>query len=234
MNAEERKQLLDAYLRQVGGQLIVSCQALSHEPLHGSEIMARMAVAALQGGAKGLRANSPEDIRAIKQKVDLPLIGIYKDETPGLEVFITPTVWHCLQVAEAGAEVIAFDATQRPHPKETVPEIVRAVHEQTRCLVMADVSTLEEGLAAEAAGVDLISTTLSGYTPYSRQNEGPDLELVRELIARVRIPVIAEGRYHYPEQVKAALSAGAAAVVVGGAITRPQEITARFVKAING
>jgi N-acylglucosamine-6-phosphate 2-epimerase len=129
--------------------------------------------------------------------------------------------------------MIAIDATNRPHPQEDVSELISKIHALTDCLVMADISTAAEGIAAEAAGADVVSTTLSGYTPYSPQQEMPDIELVQELSTSLSIPVFGEGRFHTPEQVKLALDVGATAVVVGGAITRPREITARFVKAIH-
>ncbi len=225
--------IANGILQRLRGGLIVSCQALENEPLHGAAIMARMAVAAWQGGAVGIRANGPADIRAIRAAVPLPLIGLFKDGTEG--VYITPTLAHAREVAEAGADIVALDATQRPRPNgERMADIIAAVHERHGKLVLADVSTLEEALAAAAAGADMVSTTLSGYTPYTPQMEGPDLELVRELSTRLRVPIIAEGRIHTPEQARAALEAGALAVVVGGAITRPQAITARFVSALPG
>jgi N-acylglucosamine-6-phosphate 2-epimerase len=218
-------------VEQLRNGLIVSCQALPGEPLHGAEIMSRMALAARAGGAVGIRANGPEDVRSIKAAVPLPLIGLYKDGTEG--VYITPTSWHARMIAEAGAEIIALDATPRPRPNgETLEDLIAVIHDQLARLVMADISTLEEGLAAEAIGADLISTTLAGYTPYSRQQPGPDLVLVRALVQQVRVPVIAEGRIRTPEEACAALGAGAFAVVVGGAITRPQLITRSFVEAL--
>lgn len=218
---------------QLRGGLIVSCQALAHEPLHGSEIMARMALAAQEGGAVGIRANTPADIRAIRAAVLLPLIGLYKDGNEG--VYITPTFAHARAVADAGADIIAIDATLRPRPDGSrVEDLIGAIHRELGKLVMADISTLEEGVAAAEAGADLVSSTLSGYTPYSPQMDGPDLDLVRALAARLRVPVIAEGRIHTPEQARAALMAGAWAVTVGAAITRPQVITARFVAGMKG
>jgi N-acylglucosamine-6-phosphate 2-epimerase len=215
-------------IENLRGGLIVSCQALDGEPLHGAAIMARMALAARQGGAIGIRANGPADIQAIRAAVSLPLIGLYKDGSEG--VYITPTLAHARAVAQAGADIVALDATQRPRPNgERLGAIVAAIHSELGKLVLADVSTVEEGLAAEAAGADLVSTTLSGYTPYSPQIEGPDLDLVEALAARLHVPVIAEGRIRTPDEARAALAAGAYAVIVGGAITRPQVITAYFV-----
>lgn len=228
-----RKERLQKFIKQVEKQLIVSCQALQDEALFGSEIMAKMAVSAARGGAKGIRANSPVDVKAIRQAVDLPLIGLYKEVMPGYDVIITPTLTHALAIAEAGADIIAIDCTKRPHPEGDIQELIAKVHEQTECLVMADISTCEEGLAAATAGADMLSTTLSGYTPYSLQQKGPDLELVTQLAASSPIPVIAEGRYHTPQQVRQALLNGAVSVVVGGAITRPKQITEFFIESIN-
>ncbi|MDI6783437.1 MAG: N-acetylmannosamine-6-phosphate 2-epimerase [bacterium] len=220
-------------VEQLRGGLIVSCQARPDEPLYGSQIMAAMAKSAALGGAVGIRANTPEDIRAIRAAVSLPLIGLYKITTPGSEVYITPSSSAAQQVAAAGADIIAIDATPRKRARgETVAEIIENIHQHLNKLVMADISTLEEGIAAEQFGADLVSTTLSGYTPYSPQIAGPDLELVGQLANRIKIPVIAEGRIHTPEELVTALSRGAYAVVIGGAITRPQLITARFVTAI--
>lgn len=233
MNSEERSKRLQAFVAQVNKQLIVSCQAMADEALFGSDIMAKMATAAVQGGAKAIRCNTPVDVKAIAERVEVPVIGLYKEVLPDFPVIITPTLKHALAIAEAGADIIAIDATNRPHPEGELAPFIEKIHAQTNCLVMADISNLEEAIAAEKAGADMVSTTLSGYTPYTPKLDGPDLELVRQCAAAVKIPVIGEGRYHTPEQVKQALDYGAAAVVVGGAITRPKEITARYVKVIN-
>lgn len=226
---------LDAFVAQVRGQLIVSCQALPDEPLYGAEIMARMAIAARLGGGRAIRANTPVDIAAIRAAVDLPIIGLYKENLPGYDVYITPTLAHAQAVAAAGADVIAIDATARPRPQPgSLADYIAAIHQTTGCLVLADIATAAEALAAEAAGADLVSTTLSGYTADSPKLPGPDLELVRTLAGRLRVPLLAEGRYHTPEQARQALDYGALAVIVGGAITRPQEITRRFVAALQG
>lgn len=233
MLTEDRAARLKKFVAQVSKQLIVSCQALPDEALFGSEIMAKMATAAMQGGARAIRANTPVDVKAIKAAVDLPVIGLYKEVLPDYPVIITPTLKHALAIAEAGADIIAIDATERPHPEGELAPFIEKIHAQTGCLVMADISNVAEGIAAEKAGADMVSTTLSGYTPYTPKLDGPDLDLVKELAACLKIPVIGEGRYHTPEQVKQALENGATAVVVGGAITRPKEITARYVKVIN-
>ena len=230
---EMRAERLKKFVKQVEHQLIVSCKALPDEALFGSDIMARMAKAAAQGGARAIRANTPVDVKAIRQAVDLPIIGLYKDKLPGYEIIITPTLKHALEIAAAGADIIAVDSTSRPHPDGDLSGFYEKIHSQCECLIMADISTLEEGLAAEAAGADMLSTTLSGYTSYSPQQALPDLNLVSQLAARSTIPVIAEGRYHTPEQVKQALENGAVSVVVGGAITRPRQITERYVQAIS-
>ena len=214
------------------GGLVVSCQALPHEPLFGSSIMARLALAAQAGGAVGIRANSPADIAAIRAVTDLPLIGLSKVDVPSFDVYITPTVADALAVSQAGADIIALDATSRPHPEGLTADFIRRVRAETGKPILADISTDDEALEAQEAGADFISTTLSGYTSYSPQSEEPDLDLVRRLALVLTIPLIAEGRIATPQQARAALDAGAWAVVVGGAITRPQQITERFMRVI--
>jgi glucokinase-like ROK family protein len=220
-------------LSRLEGGLIVSCQALPDEPLHGAHIMAAMARAAAAGGGVGIRANGPEDIAAIRQSVELPIIGLWKDDLPGFSVRITPTVEHARRLAAAGADIIAIDATARPHPDGLpLPERIAAIHRDTNRPVLADIATLEEGLAAQQAGADLVAPTLSGYTEYSPACEEPDFGLIQQLAEQLSVPVIAEGRIVTPEQAARALALGAFAVVVGGAISRPQQITARFVTGL--
>lgn len=225
---------MNKIIQQLKGGLIVSCQAPEGTPLHGSAIMAAMAKAAEVGGAVGIRANGPDDIRAIRATVRLPIIGIYKIVMPGYDTYITPTLGAAKEVAEAGADIIAVDATDRPHPKElTAAELIAEI--KTLGLpVMADISTFEEGVSAAAAGADIVATTMSGYTPYSPQIEGPDFELIRRLSEVIRVPIIAEGKIWTPEEARHALDEGAHAVVVGTAITRPHVVTERFVKAMKG
>lgn len=217
---------------QMRGGLIVSCQALPGEPLFGSEIMARMARAAQAGGAVGIRANSPVDIAAIRAETALPLIGLWKVEIPGSDIYITPTLESAVAVAGAGADIIALDATKRAHPEGDTDAFIRCVVETTGKPLLADISIEDEAYAAQDAGAAFISTTMSGYTPYSPQQSDPDFDLVRRLAGKLRIPLIAEGRIATPDQARAALDLGAWAVIVGGAITRPLEITRRFVVAL--
>ncbi len=229
LTQSEREQSVSSFVERVRGGLIVSCQALTYEPLFGAEIMARMALAAAQGGACAIRANTPVDIAAIRKTVELPIIGLWKVDFPGFPVYITPTLEQAKAVGEAGADIIAIDATARRRPQPgSLADFIALIHEVTGKPVLADISTLEEGVAAQAAGADMISTTMSGYTDYSPQQSEPDLELVRKFTRQLTVPVLAEGRYRSPAQVAEAIDGGALAVVVGGAITRPLEITKWF------
>ena len=225
----------DAIIYSLRRGLIVSCQARPGWPLRDSAIMAAMARAAEVGGACAIRADAPQDIAAIRAAVDLPIIGLWKQDVPGYEIYITPTLSAAMGVHAAGAAIVALDATLRPHPEgRSMANLIAAVKAESGALVMADISTLEEGIAAAEAGADLISTTLSGYTPYSPHLDGPDLELVRGLSQAISAPVVAEGRIRTPDEARAALDAGAYAVVVGTAITRPEAITERFARALAG
>jgi N-acylglucosamine-6-phosphate 2-epimerase len=214
--------------------LIVSCQAREGEPLLGSDIMACMARAAYLGGAIGIRANTPQDISAIKQAVPIPILGIYKIYTIDIDVFITPTFESAKAIADAGADAVALDGTERLRPdNETLQSLIKRIHKELDLPVMADCSTIEEGIKAVAAGADVVASTLAGYTPYSDKTEGPDFRILEGLIKTVEVPVIAEGRFHTPDQAVKALEMGAYTVVVGTAITRPHKITARFSSRIN-
>jgi N-acylglucosamine-6-phosphate 2-epimerase len=221
-------------IRELAGGLIVSCQAGPHDPLFGPDVMAVMARAAAIGGAVAIRANGPDDISAIRAAVALPIIGIWKVDLPGVGVRITPDVGHARAVAAAGASIIALDATDRARSDGlAVADLVERVRAETGLPVMADVSTVDEGLIAQDAGADLVATTLAGYTSSLPATAGPDLELVAALAPRLQVPLIAEGRISTPEQAARALTLGAYAVVVGHAITRPEWITARFVAALH-
>lgn len=216
--------------QQIKGKLIVSCQALEQEPLHGSEVMAKMAMAAHMGGAAGIRANGADDITAIKKAVDLPVIGLVKRDYPDSEIYITATKKEVDELLHAGVDIIALDATSRIRPNSETLESLFTYIKANDILVMADISTFEEGKRAADLGADCVSTTMSGYTSYSPQKKEPDFYLLKKLVKELSIPVFAEGRISTPEEAKHALDLGAHAVVVGSAITRPQEITKGFAK----
>ncbi len=214
------------------GGLVVSCQAPRTSPLHGPAPMALMARAAVTGGAAGIRANGPADVAAIRAVVGVPIIGISKLGDPA-GVFITPTVAAAAEVVRAGADLVALDATLRPRPDGTaIRAQIRAIHEELGVAVMADVDTLPAGVQAREAGADAVATTLAGHTGPGAPPPGPDLDLVAALASEVDCPVVAEGRYETAAQVRAALQAGAYAVVVGTAITNPVALTARLVEEI--
>lgn len=223
-------------LKAMKHSIIVSCQALPGEPLYVEEksVMYLMARAAKQAGATCIRTNSIRDVIAIKEETKLPVIGLIKKQYEGYESYITPTLKEVAELIEAEADVIALDCTMRRRGDgATINEYIAKIKELYPDIVlMADISTYEEGVNAWKCGVDLVSTTMSGYTSYSSQLEGPDFELVKKLVETVDIPVVAEGRVHTPELAKAMLETGAYAVVVGGAITRPFEIATRFMNAI--
>jgi N-acylglucosamine-6-phosphate 2-epimerase len=220
------QQLADA----LTGRLIVSCQAPPGDPMRHTGTLVRMAMAAEAGGAAAVRVNEPEVVAATVAAVGVPVIGLWKDGDTG--VYITPGVRHALALVEAGAAVVAADATDRPRPDgSTFAELVAAVH-AAGARVMADVSTLAEGREAAALGADLVSTTLSGYVPGSPRQTAPDLALVADLAAAIDVPVVAEGRIATPAQAAQALAAGAASVVVGTAITAPTALTRLFAEAL--
>lgn len=223
-------------LKVIKGQIIVSCQALPSEPLYVEEksIMYLMARAAKQAGTPCIRTSSVRDVKAIKEETGLPVIGIIKIQYEGYESYITPTMKEVDELVAAEADIVALDCTMRKRGDgTTINEFLGKIKERyPNIILMADISTFEEGVNAWKCGVDFVGTTLSGYTEYSPKVDGPDTELVRRLSETIDIPVLAEGKVHYPEQAVQMLEAGAYAVVVGGAITRPLEIAARFVNAV--
>ena len=215
------------------GSLIVSCQAYPREPMRDPRTMAQVAAAVEEGGASAVRAQGLEDIRQVKRAVDVPVIGIWKDGEEG--VFITPTLEHCLAVVEAGADVLALDGTTRERPDgRTFAQTVEAVRARFDGPLMADCDSLDSALLAADLGVELIGTTLAGYTDARPKTDGPDLELLSELAQRLpeTSVLVAEGRVHTPQQAADARSTGAFAVVVGTAITHPTSITRWFRTAV--
>ncbi|PAF36181.1 N-acetylmannosamine-6-phosphate 2-epimerase [Terribacillus saccharophilus] len=224
-------------LKEVKNNLIVSCQALPEEPLHSSFIMSKMALAAKQGGAKGIRANSKEDIIEIKKEVSLPIVGIVKRDYKDSAVYITPTYQEIDELLESGCEMIAMDATDRRRPEGIeLGDLVRYVREKNSSIqLMADIATLEDAIQADQLNFDCVSTTLYGYTEETKNKKlyDNDFEFLKRVIDNVSVPVIAEGNVITPEMAKKCLQIGAYSVVVGGAITRPQQITERFVETLN-
>lgn len=227
---------MESKIEKLQGKLIVSCQALPHEPLHSSFIMGRMALAAQEGGALGIRANTKEDIAEIKKMVDLPVIGIVKRDYEDCEVYITPTMKEVDELMEVGPEIIALDATGRLRPGNvTLDEFFHQVKEKyPNQLLMADCSTVEEALHADELGFDFIGTTMVGYTKQSQgmRIEENDFEILREIVANAKHRVIAEGNINTPEKAKRVIELGAFCVVVGSIITRPQLITKSFAEAL--
>ena len=209
-------------------RLIVSCQARVDNPMHGAFHMGAMALAARDGGAGGIRANGPDDIRAVKA-AGLPVIGIHK-VFGAHPVYITPNFAAAEAIVAAGADVVALDCTARPRDGEAPSVIVRRILDELGVEVFADISTLEEGLAAADWGATYVATTLSGYTEATMPKPvEPDLVLIERLAARTKVPVVAEGRFNTPAHVRQGFDAGAYSVVVGTMITNPREITRRFI-----
>lgn len=230
------KQTLEEILAATRHSIIVSCQALPSEPLYCEEmsLMPFMAKAAQMAGCKCIRTSSVRDVVEIKKATGLPVIGLIKRTYEGYDAYITPTMKEIDELVAAESDIVALDCTNRIRGDgTTINEFLAQIREKYPDIVlMADVSTYEEGVNAWKCGVNLVGTTLSGYTPYSPKVDGPDFELVSRLVKDVEIPVIAEGKVHYPDQAKKMLELGVHAVVVGGAITRPLEIAQRFYKAI--
>ena len=224
------------FFDRIRGQMIISCQAVPGEPLYVEEksIMYLMARAAKMAGSPAIRTSSIRDVIAIKEETGLPVIGLVKIQYPGYEGYITPTMKEADELVEAGSDVVALDCTLRRRGDGTsVNDFIRDIREKyPDIILMADISNYEEGVNAWKCGVDIVGTTMSGYTDYTPKLDGPDYELMRRLAADLDIPVIGEGKIHTPVQAVAALDTGVWSIVVGGAITRPLEIAGRFMKAI--
>lgn len=220
-------------LEKIKGSVIVSVQAMPDEPLYAEQCIDAMMASVINGGAGGLRVAGVRDVKNAK-KYNVPVIGITKpDKLPEnwMEVvYITPTLKDAEALINAGADIIAFDGTSRPRPSNCkLEEMIELIHSANR-LAMADISTYEEGIICMDLGVDILSTTLSGYTLESKKDDNlPDFELLNKLVQKTSAPVILEGRIWEPRDVKKSFEYGAHSVVIGSAITRPQLITKRFI-----
>lgn len=221
---------LQTLLENLSGALIVSCQPVPEGPFDDPELVVRFVRAAEMGGAKAVRVEGIENVKAVCRATILPVIGLVKRTTPGSDIYITPTPEDVKQLAESGASIIAFDATNRERVYLS-RDMINVIHAQG-CFAMADVATDREGRAAFADGAEFVGTTLSGYTADSPQQTEPDLDLVTRL-AGGGVRVIAEGRIVQPAQAAQALHNGAFAVTVGTAITRPEWIARDFTRALS-
>ncbi len=199
--------------------LIVSCQAPVDSPIYEPNVIAAIAQAAVNRGALGLRIDTPAHIQAVRQRSQVPIIGLWKQQIPGYEVYITPQFDHATAIAQAGADIIAIDATARKRPEgETLTSLITQIHNELGKAVMADVDTIENAIASVNAGADIVGTTLYGYTKQTQDLSPPGFELLTEIV-KLNIPAICEGGIASPQMARQALDLGAYAVVVGTAIT---------------
>lgn len=221
-------------LNKIKGGLIVSCQALKSEPLFSSYVMGRMAVAAKEGGAVGIRANTAADIIEIKKNIDLPVIGLVKSDYPDSEIYITPTMKEICELAESGCEIIAMDATDRVRPGGILLEqfFKEVKSRYPNFLYMADTACFEEGKKAEELGFDLIGTTLAGYTEKTQGQTLPAYDLMERYVKELHTPIIGEGGIWETGQLKRVKELNVFSYVIGTAITRPRDITRRFVECL--
>ena len=233
---KEENMKKEEFLKAIHGKMIISCQAVAGEPLYVEEksVMYLMARAAKQAGTPAIRTSGIRDVIAIKEETGLPVIGLVKVQYEGFESYITPTMKEVDELVSVGSDVIALDCTmQKRGDGKSIAEFIAEIREKyPNVVLMADISNYEEGIHAWKCGVDILGTTMSGYTSYTPKTEEPDYDLMRRLSADVDIPVIGEGKIHDPAAAVKALQTGVWAIVVGGAITRPLEIAKRFMKAI--
>lgn len=207
-------------LQTLTKSLIVSCQAPVESPLHDPYVIAAMAKAAVLSGAAAVRIDTPAHITAVRQQISAPIIGLWKQQIPGYDVYITPQFSHAEAIAKAGADIIAIDATLRERPnQEQLTTIITRIHQELGKLVMADIDTIEAAISAANAGADIVATTLYGYTKETKHLSPPGFQLLTEILEKVEVPVICEGGISSPEMAQQALKIGAFAVVVGTDIT---------------
>ncbi len=221
-------------IQKLRGGLVVSCQAFKGEPMFGDDNMTRFAITAESGGASALRANGPSSIRLMKKHTTIPIFGIYKLIPKNYEklndVIITPNIAVAKEVYEAGADILAIDCTFRDYRgKDEISDLIKSIRSYVPIPIMGEISTLEEAMFIDSCGVDMISTTVAGYTMYSKETCGPDFDLIKSIVNHTDTPVNAEGRFNTPEEVRKAIDIGAWTVTVGSSITRPHVITKNFI-----
>ena len=227
-----QNRIANSIIESLRGKLIVSCQASAGDPLDHLDTLTRMTASVLLGGAGGLRAEGVPHVTAFRAQTNLPIIGITKSYDANGDVYITPNFQSAQSISRAGADIIALDCTlRRLTQSEPWPEIIRRIHAELGRTVCADIATLDDALAAQRAGADVVATTLCGYTADTAAIRTPPWSLIQALVAELAIPVIVEGHITQPDEARKAIDLGAHCVVVGSAITRPQTITARFVEA---
>jgi N-acylglucosamine-6-phosphate 2-epimerase len=227
--------MMNSLIGKLQSKLIVSCQAPANSPLHHPEIIAAIALACVNQGAAAVRIDTPNHVRSVRTQIPhIPIIGLWKRQELDREVYITPRYQDAVKIIEAGADIIAIDATSRKRPGgETVAEIIERIHQEWGKLVMADVDTIENAIAAAQAGADLVGTTLYGYTAQTQHLSPPGYSLLTEMVAQLEVPIICEGGIASPEMAKKALELGAYAVVVGTAITGIDLLARAFQKVIS-
>ncbi|MGI0479582.1 N-acetylmannosamine-6-phosphate 2-epimerase [Geminocystis sp. CENA526] len=213
--------------------LIISCQAPSDSPLHHPDIISTIALACVNQGAKGLRIDSPSHIKAVKKLLpDIPVIGLWKQMGLDSSVYITPRFEDAVAVSEAGADIIAIDATLRSRPNgETMPQLIAKIKQELGKPIMADIDTFESSIEASQAGADFIGTTLYAYTEATQNLIPPSFEFIEKLVKTIDKPIICEGGVKTPQEVRKALDLGCFAVVVGTAITGIDLLAKRFTDA---
>ena len=214
--------------------LVVSCQAPVDSPLHDPVVIAAIAASAINRGAVGVRIDTPAHVKAVRQQINQPIIGLWKQQIPGFEVYITPRFEDAEAIANSGADIIAIDATLRERPQGlTVKQLIERIHQDLNKLVMADVDCLEAAIAAVEAGADCVGTTLFGYTQQTKHQSPPGFDLLEKMVQQLNVPVICEGGIASPAMAKHALELGAYAVVVGTAITGIDALVQAYTQAMN-
>lgn len=222
-------------MQALKGGLVVSCQAPVDSPMHDPSVIAAMAQASVNQGAVGVRIDTPAHVEAVRQRVSVPIIGLWKQQIEGSEVYITPQFHHAVEIAQAGADIIAIDTTLRARPGgETMQSLIQRIHTELNKPVMADVDTLESAIAAAEAGADLVGTTLYGYTGETRHLSPPGFDLLSQIVEKLDTPAICEGGIHSPAMARRAIELGAFAVVVGTAITGVDLQVKAYRQAVEG